>query len=241
MFRNSGETVQKVLNLVYSPRCYNCGVSLGAFDNQILCSECRKRIRLNTPSFCKKCGASVDIGLSSCPNCRNGAYAFDGAYSACIYEGVVKECIHNFKYSSRLRVKHLFWQLMNDFAVNHIELKNIDLIACVPLHRAKFKERTFNQSEILGAGLSKSLGIPLMKNNLVRIRPGEPQIALDRNKRFEDIKGSFKLLRPSAVKERSFLLVDDVFTTGATADACAKVLKKAGADSVTVFTLAKSA
>ncbi|MBN1871026.1 MAG: ComF family protein [Candidatus Omnitrophica bacterium] len=119
-------------------------------------------------------------------------------------------------------------------------INGIDWIVAVPLNRSKFRERTFNQSEILGVNLSNILGIPLMRNNLVRLKSGEPQISLRYRERQNNIRDSFGLLRPSDVKDKAFLLVDDVFTTGATANECAKVLKKSGAGNITVFTLAKS-
>lgn len=109
----------------------------------------------------------------------------------------------------------------------------------VPLHRVKHRERTFNQSEILATHLSKRFKIPILKNNLIRTRLGKPQMRLTKDKRVEDIKGSFKIKDSFLLKGKSVLLVDDVFTTGATVNECSKILKDEGTSLVDVLTLAR--
>jgi ComF family protein len=110
----------------------------------------------------------------------------------------------------------------------------------VPLHRTRLRSRGFNQALLLAYGISERFGVPLCYDNLARIRPTRPQVELTVRERAENVRGAFGLQRPGEVAERKVLLIDDVFTTGATMNECARVLKDAGAASVTVLTLART-
>lgn len=215
-----------IMGLIYPPRCQLCGKGLDLSSNSILCPCCMGNIKLNDPPFCKRYGAQQ--------------YYFDTAYFVSTYDGSIRECIHRFKYSARLAFERLFGELMAGFAERNIDMRRYNWIVPVPLHKVKHRERTFNQSAILSAYLSRKFAIPTLKGNLERVRFGRPQIKLHKKKRFDDIRGAFKVKNPSQLKGASVLLVDDVFTTGATASECSRVLKKAGANSVDVFTLAIS-
>ncbi len=215
-----------ILGLIYPPRCQMCGKNMDILSKRVLCETCYDSIRLNTPSVYN--------------NCETNTYYFDASYSVCIYEGVIRKCVHNFKYNGRLAIEKLFKGLMIEFAEKHIDMQRFDRLIPVPLHRVKHRERTFNQSTILAAYLSKRFKIPMLDNNLLRIRMGKPQMVLPKNKRYKEIKGSFKMQNPALIKGEIVLLIDDVFTTGATVNECSKVIKEAGAVSVEVFTLARS-
>jgi ComF family protein len=116
----------------------------------------------------------------------------------------------------------------------------LDLAMPVPLHKKRLRSRGFNQALILAHGISERFSVPLLYDTLVRLRSTRPQVELSGHERVENVRGAFCLLRPSEVRDKRVLLVDDVFTTGATMNECAKVLKDAGARSVTVLTLART-
>jgi len=118
---------------------------------------------------------------------------------------------------------------------------HLDLAVPVPLHRKRLRHRGFNQALIQGHGISQRFSGPLLFDNLVRLRSTRPQVELSSHERMENVKGAFGLARPSEFQEKRVLLIDDVFTTGATMNECARVLKEAGAASVTVLTLARTA
>ena len=225
--RLPGMIAQGILGFIYPPGCQACGDKLELFSGNVLCSTCYNSIRFNT-----------------CPgNDSSDADTryLDAFYSACIYEGALRECVHNFKYNGRRSVEKLFKYLMIHFAESHIDMSRFDWLIPVPLHTVKHRERTFNQSEALAVYLSKRFGVPVLNNNLVRARPGRPQITLPENKRSEEVRGSFRIKKAALIKNKAVLLIDDVFTTGATVNECSKVIKKAGAGSVEAFTLARSA
>lgn len=128
---------------------------------------------------------------------------------------------------------------MAAFLSKNCNIKGIDLIACVPLHRSKMLNRGFNQAEILAKLLGEKLNITCSLEKLKRIKMTNSQFNLDLKQRRENISGAFTCTDPDFFAGRSVLLVDDIFTTGATLNECAKVLKQAGASRVTVFTMAR--
>lgn len=240
IIRLPAAVIQGIVSLIYPPRCQVCGESLHLFNRKILCEICYNSIRSNTPPFCRKCGKPVPYEDYICEDCKTKTYYFDASHAVCIYEGVIRECIHNFKYNANLTLERLFKDLMIGFAEKYIDMHCFNWLVPVPLHRVKYRERTFNQSAILAVQLSKKFKTPMLKNNLLRTRSGKPQMMLPKDKRLEDIKNSFKIKNPSLLKDKSVLLIDDVFTTGATVNECSKVLKEAGARLVEVLTLAIS-
>jgi ComF family protein len=240
IMRLASTVIKGIIGLVYPPRCQVCGQGLDLFHKKVLCETCYNRIKVNTPPFCKKCGKSGYYKNNLCEGCQVKTYYFDASYSACSYEGVMRECIHNFKYNAGVTLERLFKNLMIEFAEKNVDMRRFDLLISVPLHRVKHRERTFNQSQILASYLSKRFKISLSKNNLVRTRLCKPQITLPRDKRLEEVKDSFKIRKSYLLKNKSILLVDDVFTTGATVNECSKTLKEAGAGPVEVLTLARS-
>lgn len=116
----------------------------------------------------------------------------------------------------------------------------IDCVMPVPLHVSRLRHRGFNQSLILAHRVAESFGLTLSYDNLIRIRPTRPQVNLSGEERLRNVKGAFSLRRPGDVEDRCILIVDDVFTTGATMNECASVLKRAGARSVIALTLART-
>jgi ComF family protein len=151
----------------------------------------------------------------------------------------MRECIHKFKYSGALVLEGLFAALLTDFAKKHMDMMRFDCIIPVPLHRVKLRERTFNQAAILASSLSRKSGLLCINNNLTRIKSGKSQITLSKRERLKDIKGAFKVKNPASLEGKSVLLVDDVFTTGATANECAKALRRSGVKYIEVLTLAR--
>jgi len=117
---------------------------------------------------------------------------------------------------------------------------DIDLVMPVPLHVTRLKERGFNQALLLAHRISETHHIPFSCDNLCRTRPTRPQVELTGAERIRNVAGAFMLRQPEAVVDRNVVLIDDVFTTGATMNECASVLKHAGAKHVTAFTLARA-
>jgi ComF family protein len=172
-----------------------------------------------------------------CRACRQTPPTFDQALSTGQFEGPLREAIHQFKY----RPCRSLGRPLGDWMADRIRLVgNVDIIMPVPLHIKRLRQRGFNQALLLAHRLSKRYNIPLSCDNLARVRPTRPQVELTGDERIKNVRGAFALHKPGAVEARHVVLVDDVFTTGATMNECAIVLKKCSAAQVTVLTLARA-
>lgn len=210
-----------------------------------LCEVCWNKIEHNLPPFCRICGKHLPAKAQGqafiCTDCQRSSYFFKKARSVCVYDGVIKDCIHLFKYKSKLSLVKPLGKLAVDFAHNFLDMENIDLILPVPLASSKLRQRQFNQARLLAKSLSCAFSKELKDNLLIKIKPGVAQVNLSRQERLKNVRGSFKVKHQLLLKNKKVLLVDDVLTTAATANECARMLKEAGANRVDVFTLARSA
>lgn len=203
------------INLLYPLHCAGCGKALDSHNRLSLCGLCKSAIR---------------------PNPRPPEY---GAYSACLYEGVLKELIHMFKYTGKLSLTKVLSELMIDFVKETPEImQGIDMMTFVPLQTRRLSERGFNQSGELAFNIAKALGLPL-KNLLEKTLSTRHQNELSREERLVNLKGAFRIKKGISVKGLQILLIDDVMTTGATLSECAKVLARNGAKVVRCLTLAR--
>lgn len=230
---------QGLLDLLFPPRCQVCQ----SLDAQPLCDPCRQSMRLIQPPFCQGCGRPFDPlaqGAPTCSECRQGHFRFDGSRSIGRFEGNLREAIHALKYRGRTRLAQPLGELMADcwarFAPEGVK---VQLVIPVPLHVTRLRERGFNQSELLARVVAQTHGVALNTTALQRIRHTRPQIELSRSERARNVRGAFEVCDESAVKDQTVLLVDDMFTTGATLNECARALRHAGAERVYCLTLAR--
>jgi ComF family protein len=212
---------------------------LGRISRVPVCDAC-----LNEPQpliaefFCLNCRTPFanSFPLDSegrCMLCRSGQRGFDSAYCYGAYQGTLRELIHLFKYSGMRRLAAPLGKLM---AAALPRGQQFDAVAPVPLHWAKRWQRGFNQSELLARAIARRRRVPLIKA-LRRNLSTRAQAGLSNSQRRENVAGAFRARR--RVAGLRILLIDDVMTTGATAAACARALKKAGAKSVSLLTLAR--
>lgn len=223
-----------LLELVYPSYCLVCGRA----DDDYLCPECIEMIDIIGDMHCHKCAMPCESHI--CSDCQSREFAFDRACSAGLYEGVLRKAIHALKYDMRLAIVDQLADLMIR-CYPHTQLYGkVDMVIPIPIHRTRMIERGFNQSEELSRLLCKRISVPLESNALLRIRNTRHQVSLPQDKRMLNIKGAFTVPQPGLVMGKRVLLVDDVFTTGSTLNEAAKVLKESGAESVFVYTLARS-
>lgn len=161
--------------------------------------------------------------------------------AACEYEGVLKEALHLFKYKGVLSLLNTFSYLLLLFIDKNIDMKRIDTIIPIPLYPVKLRERGFNQAYLLSLLIAKRYNIPISTGNLIKVKSTKPQSSLNRSLRLKNLKNAFSVRRPEYLKGKDILLIDDVYTTGATINEASKVLKRAGASSIKIVTLARGA
>ncbi len=175
-----------------------------------------------------------------CQACTERPPRYRKARAALHYNQIGKDLVTGFKYRHALWLEPLLIDLLEAAVLGHFSGDVYDAVVPVPLHPVKRRERGYNQSALLAAGLSRRLGLPLMGGRtLLRLRPTPSQTRLTARQRLTNVKGAFGTLRPAAWTGKRVLLVDDVMTTGATVSACAEVLLNAGAVAVDVLTVAR--
>jgi ComF family protein len=234
------------LSFLYPEVCQICSQEPATPGNGFVGTNCRKNVAIIAPPFCERCGLAFEGDLTTsfaCANCREEEYAFTYARSAVPARGTVLEIIHRYKYQRALWFEPYLGELFGQAAAPVLLLEHWDMIVPVPLHPLKQAEREFNQAEALARQLAAHVGVPVVNHCLKRVKPTETQTSLTRAQRAANVRNAFAF-NPRAselVVGKRVIVVDDVFTTGATTNACAKVLRDHGAEAVCVWTLARGA
>jgi ComF family protein len=231
-----------LLDFFLPPKCPLCGSPLEPPSDERPCPSCLSQIRFFSSPFCPRCG----IGFSSsadldhlCSRCLAGEWTFARARSVGPYEGRIMEAISRFKFGGVARLAGPLGALLAEYADPEFPFSKIDLVIPVPLHPRRLRERGFNQSLLLARQVGKRRSIPLNFTALHRVRQTQPQTQLSGPERRKNVHGAFRVKTPEAVAGRKILLIDDVFTTGATIQECTESLLDAGAQEVHVLTLAR--
>jgi ComF family protein len=234
---------QNLIGLVFPARCSICEAPLDPRRSSPLCPEHAREILLIEPPACSKCGRKLfgeSVEALICAECRSGRIHYDAGYSAYLFDGPLRELIHLFKYRKRRYLGSFLGGLLLDYLRHRADFTGYEIILPVPLHWWGYCRRGFNQAMDLAKPLSRHFRIPIMKRTLKRVRYTRRQVGLSRVERRANINNAFKVTRPCKVAEKKVLLIDDVITSGATLNECARVLKQAGASMITVLTLAQA-
>lgn len=238
---------QTVLDFVFPASCAYCQKFVGDDRVLIFCQSCWNTITPISDSACPRCGKpySSQVVLHHspeflCGECRISPPFFDQALAATYYEGVMKEAILQFKFHYKTKLGKPLAQWLISRIPGNIDIQKYQVILPVPLHKTRQKQRGYNQSAILAKHLAQYYHLTLSLRNLIRIRPTDAQSQIkDRKERQENVRNAFRLRFPGAIRDQNLILVDDVLTTGATVNECAKTLKQAGAASILVLTLSR--
>jgi ComF family protein len=228
--------LKHLIDLIFPPSCVICGKS----SSRSICDSCQNRIVHLTLPICRICGKPEDKYFSGelCEDCCREKPPFELARSSALYDGVLKEAIHEFKFNGKKGLKVIFGKLLNDYLQRgDIPMGNIDVIMAVPLSKMHERERGYNQAALIAEDVAAAFNIYYDPNSLRKIKNVKPQFKLNREERIENIKGVFVSGR---VPGRRILLIDDIYTTGATVSECSRVLKIAGAQKVYILTLARA-
>jgi len=230
------------LGFLFPEICQLCGEQRATAEEGYVCGRCWSHVRFIKPPFCERCGLPFAGDLTTpfeCANCREMALHFSAARSAVVARGPVREIIHRYKYQRALWFEPFLAGLLLRQTVPALQGQHWDLIVPVPLHPLKLREREFNQAERLAVHLGRAANIPVNKKLLRRVRFTNTQTRLTRPERAANMRGAFAVRGGARLDRERVILVDDVFTTGATTSACAQTLLAAGADEVCVWTVAR--
>jgi ComF family protein len=214
------------LDVLFPKFCVNCGK-----EGNYICEDCLGLIKIAKEQFCPFCKPlKIVLDGKTCAFCRKYK-KLSGLFCATDYKNpLVKKMLKLFKYKSLVRDMAL---PLCSFIITHFELSNktlkIDFVIPVPAHRAKLKRRGFNPAQEIAAGLAKFLKKPLLLDALIKTKPTLAQTELKHwQERAQNVRGAFICEKSELLAGKRVLLVDDIFTTGATMEECAKILKQTG-------------
>ena len=213
-----------ILELLYPPRCPVCqGVLRG---KESVCRPCKGKLHYISEPKCKKCGKGIEKQEQEyCADCQRFSHAFDRGLSVFVYDEVMRRSISMFKYHNRREYAVFYATQMYEQYRVFLNAWRPEVILPVPIHRQKRRQRGFNQAELVAKELSKCSGIPVDSEYLSRNARTTPQKELNRRQRKENLKSAFVVNEQKKGYQR-VLLVDDIYTTGATMDAISEILRE---------------
>ena len=212
------------LDLLFPPWCIGCGR-----EGKYICNSCQQQLPLISPPICLKCGRPLTID-KTCPGCIEVPIEIDGIRSPFLFQGVIRKAIHELKYRNLKAITPLLASFLHSFLKDNPLSGNV--LVPVPIHNKRLQERGFNQSSLLARELGRMSGLPVIEDCLIRRTHTPPQVrtisAVERRKNMAD---AFTCIS-KRLEGKQVILIDDVSTSGATLNTCARVMKSGGATSV---------
>lgn len=222
-----------VLDILFPVECINCGE-----EGKWICKNCAMLIKLTPQDHCPIC-AREEKTSRICFDCRNKTYLSGLVVGVPYRDNLVKKAIHLFKYRFLRDLSGFLSEILIKQFAGFADRNNFMVIP-VPLHKKRLRWRGFNQSELLALAIAKHYNLEIDTNALSRLKNTIPQVEVaDRRKRIDNIKNAFVIIKPESVKDKKIMLIDDVATTMATLDECARVLRLAGAKEVWAAVIAR--
>ena len=210
-----------LLDLIYPPICGICD-------------------KINKKNLCKKCELKIKkYEINKIEDYRNDKHKyFDYQIKMFRYENIIREKIIDYKFNEKAYLYKTFEKMILKTKKTYGFLKKYDIILYVPMFRKHKLIRGYNQSELIARKISNTLGIPLEKNNLIKVIETKKQSTLTKSQREKNVKNAFKIKNPERIRNKKIILFDDIYTTGSTVNECSKILKNAGAAEIVVLTIA---
>jgi len=222
----------KIADWVYPPECAGCGRIGYRF-----CPQCLSEVNIFTGNHCLTCGRSIPSTQKYCPTCKESKSAIIDLCSWAKFEGPLREAIHRFKYQQNIALGDYF----SEFLLTLIEKRRweFDLVVPVPVSKSRLKTRGYNQSALISRPIARYFSVDHSNHVLMRVKETESQFSLTAIERYHNMEDAF-LGFPAKLNDRRVLVVDDIITTGATMNQCAKALYQAGAKEVYGISIAKT-
>jgi ComF family protein len=227
-----------LLDLFFPPRCPVCDKVLKKSEK--ICRNCKKELKWVKDPVCLRCGKPLEETTKEyCHDCDGRDFHYKRGYALWVYEGGAKRSVGAFKYKGRQEYKRFYGQMLCDVYGKELRRIGITTIVPVPVHKERKRLRGYNQAELIAVELGERLGLPVEVKGLKRVRATKPQKGLGLKAREENLRRAFACDRRSFWGKdlKKVLLVDDIYTTGSTIEACAKCLLEAGAKEVYFITL----
>ncbi len=244
---------KSLINLFFPNICFCCSVKIEDGDS-LLCPECNKIIAVGGELLCNKCGMVSEwyycnmegakpvkhFIRNGCERCLQESFIFDKCRSVMPFNASSRALIHNLKYFEKTRIARYLANLAVDYLEKEKPFHSVDFVVPVPLHLGKLRERGFNQSDYLAKIIAKQMEWKYTPKLVKRVVFTKSQTFLTPSERKKNVGNAFAVDEKTDIYDKSVLVVDDVFTTGATVNAIASVLKKRKVKNVFVLTIARA-
>ena len=232
------EIFETAVVFLYPAKCRVCDDFLGVASMPYICADCWQDIQFLEPPWCDICGTPDVNGL--CDACATSPPRYGQLRTVALYQTTLQEAIHLFKFEKKkVFVRHLI-QLINAHIPADCDIATYDFILPIPIHKKRLRERGFNQATLLADGIAAAAGVRVLTNTLVRKRHTIAQSSLDKEARQQNIVGAFDVREPDIIRGKRLLVIDDVFTTGATIREAVSELWTADPAEIDVLTLARA-
>lgn len=234
---------KKILEIFFPSHCVSCEEIIS--KDALFCSDCWQKLQFITEPKCEICSYPFEVEIKfqspQCARCLAKRPFYDSSITIFRYNDIIRKAISDLKYNDQIFLAKKFAKILSQKAASKID--DCDLIVAVPLHALRLRKRKFNQAVFLAKNLQKFFPhLKFFPDFLFRTKNTTPQVELRSKQRATNLKRAFLLNKKylEEVKNKKILLIDDVMTTGATLDNCAKELKRKGAREIVVLTIAKT-
>lgn len=224
---------------MYPARCPLCDRVLKMGQIQT-CPECLERLQYPQGNLCCRCGKPIEETEMFCKNCEEREYTYISGRAAALYNGVMQESVARFKYGGRQEYGAFYGELLWRREGDWIQKIQPDLLVPVPLHPARYRKRGYNQAQILAEQLAGYADVPVADGLLVRKKKTLPQKDLSWRERMQNLQHAFQMdvgVRRLYAYAKCAIIIDDIYTTGSTIEACSRVLGEAGFDRIYFLSL----
>ena len=227
--------LKRVIYGIFPKTCPMCDKVI--YPYQDICDACERKLEYVSEPKCKKCGKPIRLMEQEyCMDCTKHVHYYEQGIAACVYSEQVKKSIYKFKYHNRRGYSEFYGKAIAAKYQKQIQAWKADVLIPVPIHYKRYVKRGYNQSKLLAKQLSKQLNIPMDSSILQRSINTKPQKELNVKDRLKNLESAFKITE-NVVKYKQVIIVDDIYTTGSTIDACAKILMDAGVKKIFYISL----
>ena len=223
---------------LYPAKCRVCDDFLGVAFMPYICADCWQDIQFLEPPWCDICGTLGVNGV--CDACATSPPRYGQLRAVALYQTTLQQAIHLFKFEKKKGFARHLIQLINAHIPADCDVATYDFILPIPIHKKRLRERGFNQATLLADGIAEAAGVRVLTDTLVRKRHTVAQSSLDREARQQNIVGAFDVVEPDIIRGKRLLVIDDVFTTGATIREAVSELWTADPAEIDVLTLART-
>ncbi|MCB5230693.1 MAG: ComF family protein [Candidatus Cloacimonas sp.] len=229
----------KTVDVLFPKICYSCGERLIG-NESFVCSSCSAKIEPYYESICRVCGSFDVQAKAICRFCNENRAHFDKCRSVIQYNEVARVLIHELKYNEKTKIADMLANIAIEYIENTKPYRSVDCVVNIPLHAVKRRSRGYNQAEFLAARIADHFAWKHNPSLFKKALPTASQTSLSSEERKTNVANAFSVDSKANIKDHNFLIIDDVFTTGATVNAASGELKKRNADKVYVLTIARA-